>query len=320
MNELILTGLKAHHPLGFLAACGLLRCLTVSEQEGLSDPQRVEFGPVKLGWRSDDRKERVAVLFSELSIDVPAIVNEVAYVAKKQKRSSSWTWSKKIDGKDGRPKYREVARAAVTKLLDRKTTRRDVDMLAASASDLVGDKDRLRSTAFDLTSANQGLLNRLVAVAGSIETNTKVQVKEALLGPWQYQDEDHSLGWDPQTQRLHALRWKAPTNDTAGRSVRAAVFLASVGLPLFPCFAAGGKLRTTAFHSHEHAEWFAWPVWGEAVSLATLRSLVSHPVNCNLRQRGVRVVYRSRVAPTGGSRGNYRIFGHPEEWLPVARV
>ena len=124
---------------------------------------------------------------------------------------------------------------------------------------------------------------------------------------------DHSLGWDPQTQRLHALRGKIPEHDKENRSVRAAVFLASLALPMFPCFAVAGGLQTTGFHREDNDDWFSWPIWREPISLATLRSLLSHPFNGDLEQRGVDVVCRCRVAHTGGSQGNYQVFGHPEE-------
>ena len=227
-----------------------------------------------------------------------------------QRSSPAWTWSTKIDH---RTKYREASQKGVGKLLHRDATRCDVDMFVALASDLVAEKDRLRKTAFDLTSGNQGLLKSLVGTTKGVEQNAECQFEEALKGPWRYQHKDHSLGWDPQTQRLHALRGKPPEADKENRSVRAAVFLAGLALPLFPCFAVAGRLRTTGFHHHDEGEWFAWPVWREPISFATLCSLISHRFNGDLRQRGVEVVYRCRIAHTGGSQGNYQVFGHPEE-------
>ena len=312
MKPLELTGLKAHHPLGFLAACGLFRCLAQIAQDASVGRKSVVFDRVKLGWHLDDGKETVAVIYGEHPIDIPAIARRVPCMATEQRCSPAWTWSTRIDD---RTKYREKSQAAVERFHS-SAIRDDVDMFAALASDLTTtEEDKLQKTAFDLTSGQQRLLESFKNIAKGVEQNAKSQFEEVLKGPWRYQDKDHSLGWDPQTQRLHALRGKAPGNDEENRSVRAAVFLASLTLPMFPCFAVGGGLRTTGFHRHDNDEWFAWPVWREPISLATLRSLLSHPFNGDLRQRGVDVIYRCRVARTGGSQGKYQVFGHPEERL-----
>jgi hypothetical protein len=128
-----------------------------------------------------------------------------------------------------------------------------------------------------------------------------------------YQDTAHSLGWDPQTRQLPALRHKLPEQDEAGRSVRAAVFLASQAFPLFPCFALNGKLRTAGFHPEGRDEYFAWPIWREPISLCALKSLLALPLH-DLRMRGVKVVYRCRRVLTGGAEGNDQIFSNAEEW------
>ncbi len=200
-----------------------------------------------------------------------------------------------------------------------------MDMLAALASDIVDDGGKLRPTAFDLTSGNQRILQSIRILSGEPETGkgkpnplTRDAVEEALIGPWKYRDANHSLGWDPNSQRLHALRGKLPEKDKENRSVRGAVFLASQALPLFPCFSVRGRLRTTGFHEFDGDEWFAWPVWRDPISLHTLRSLLAQPFSSDLREHGVDVVYRCRRSHTGGSEGNYQVFGHPEEraWPP----
>ena len=300
MNVFGLTGLKARHPLGFMAACGLLRCLTHEK----------DFGWTRLGWRIDGSQDTFGVLHSERPLDIAHVTRMLLRAGRKQRESRAWTWSTRIDD---RTRYCETAQIAVEGWLDGVAARDAADMLAALASDLVSDKNKLRGTAFDLCSGPQQMLKNLIDVSTGVEQNAESRFGEALTGPWDYQDKDHSLGWDPRTQRLHALRWKAPTNDTANRSVRAAVFLASLALPMFPCFAVGSKLRTVGFHRDGNDDWFAWPVWRQPISLATLRSLISHPFTGDLKRRGVDIVYRCRVTHTGGSQGNYQIFSYPEE-------
>lgn len=301
MSNLELTGLQAHHPLGFLAACGLLRCL--------SDCKK--FGETRLRWQRDEDRRRFAAIEAGPQLDIQAVTQVLLCRSKEQRESPAVTWSTKIDDRE---KYRKTAKKTVEQFCD-SASRDAVDMLAALASDLVLEKKgKLRSTGFDLTSGNQQLLKSFRVLAGEPETaRGKAAVHEALIGPWRYQDDHHSLGWDPQAQRLHALRGKLPEKDKANRSVRAAVFLASQALPLFPCFAVAGKLRTTGFHHHDGDDWFAWPIWSKPISLDTLRSLLAQPFSSELKERGVEVVYRCRSTHTGGAEGNYQVFSHPEE-------
>jgi hypothetical protein len=306
-----LPGLLAHQPLGFLAACGLLRSLT----------ERRDFGWTKLSWKDAGGAGRFAVIDSERVLDIDGATQVLLCRSKQQRESPALGWSTKIDD---RTKYRQTARSAIQGLREPRP-RDDVDMLAALASDLVHDGGRLRSTAFDLTSGNQRILQSIRVLAGEPETAkgkpdplTRDAIEEALIGPWKYRDGDHSLGWDPNAQRLHALRGKLPEKDNENRSVRAAVFLASQALPLFPCFSVRRRLRTTGFHEFDDDAWFAWPVWRDPISLDALRSLLAQPFSSDLRERGVDVIYRCRRSHTGGSEGNYQVFSHPEErpWPP----
>lgn len=306
MTTLELTGLKGHHPLGFLAACGLLRCCHEWD----------DFGSVKLAWlHKADRF--TAVLHCAVKLDLTMLTQMLICRAKQQRQSIALSWSTKIDKRD---KFRKAGHRLLQQSVGGES-RDALSLLAAQASDIVfTDNDVLRSTHFDLTSGNQRLLTSLRELAGEPKKEgdtprpiSEDALREALLGPWQYQDEDHALGWDPQTQRLHALRGKLPAQDTARRSVRAALFLASQALPLFPCFPVNGKLHTTGFHQDNGDDWFAWPIWRDPISLDTLRSLLAHPFNNNLRHRGVEVAYRCRRVRTGGSEGNYQVFSHAEQ-------
>src|SRR2546422_48910 len=95
-------------------------------------------------------------------------------------------------------------------------------------------------------------------------------------------DDEHSLGWDPNSQRLHALRNRAPTNDDQNRSVAPAVFLATQALPLFPCFASGEDLHTTGFYRDNGEDWFSWPIWHNPISLEVYG--MGRFIFCEIRQ------------------------------------
>ncbi|MBX3452769.1 MAG: hypothetical protein KF777_24750 [Planctomycetaceae bacterium] len=313
MTHLALTGLKGHHPLGFLAACGLLRCC-----ERWND-----FGQTTPSWERSIGDGFVASLRCEATIDFEALAQVVNCSAKQQRESPAFTWSSKIDVRE---KYRDSA-IALRNDSNQRTSKEGLDRLAALASDIVTDsKGRLRSSMLDLTSGNQRFLSSIRAVAGEAASKkgkprfvTKEEVTEALIGPWQYRDSDHSLGWDPSTQRLHALRHKLPEQDKENRSVRLAIYLASEALPFFPCFAVSGKLRTTGFRREDEDDWFTWPIWTAPITVDTLRSLLSHPFDSSLASRGIDTFYRCQRTRTGGAEGNYQIFNHAEEWILDAK-
>lgn len=335
LPTLRLTGLKAHHPLGFLAACGTLRCVTL---QGWCD--------ARLSWsvvESSEGGEHLAVLHSSRlgteSIDaadklIAALAAQAKDEAAQQSECLTWlNWADKIDGLDNfreaalRPSDRKIGIGSAVNI-------RPFATLATDASD---PKD-LHATLFDLTSGNQRLLSTLrdlatgLALADTLPASpTKKQrdanraardaFHEAIIGPWLYRDDAHSLGWDPSTQRLHALRNKVPEQDKANRSVRAAVFLASQALSLFPVFCSQGRTRTTGFargrtgrtaDATERDDWFTWPVWDRPISIDTLRALLAQQFSARLASRGVVAVYRSRRAKTGGSQGDYRVLTQPQ--------
>src|SRR5262249_39060165 len=129
-----------------------------------------------------------------------------------------------------------------------------------------------------------------------------------------YRDFQHSLGWDPTTERLHALQAESPEDET-NSGVSAAVWLAFEALPLFPCFLSGAALATTGFVTHgttwkDRVTHLTWPLWTHPVPLDTVRSLLSlrelaaeRPPVRALRQRGIMAVFRSqryKVRTKGG--------------------
>lgn len=306
-QPLALTGLRGDHPLGFLAACGLL----------LSCKESAELGETRLTWtRSGQTGSFIAVLYAEQIPDIAWLTKVINQRCTAIRESPAFKWSAKIDD---RQKYRDAVLAILDQNNVSSREREALDIFTSLASDLVTtDKGSLQSTLLDLTSGNQRFLKSMLELSKPL---TEDAVREAVLGPWQYRDDHHSLGWDPQTQRLHALRNKLPEKDKSNRSVRAAVFLAIQSLRLFPCFVRGGKLHTTGFYRDGNEDWFSWPIWRVPVSLDTLRSLLVHPFSADLKKRGIYVIYRCRRIRTGGAEGNYQVFSHASErsW-PNSRV
>jgi hypothetical protein len=300
-QPLALTGLRGDHPLGFLAACGLLLLLSCEES--------AELGETRLAWtRSETTGSFIAALYAGQTLDIAWLSKVINQRCAATRESPAFKWSTKIDD---RRKYRDAAHPILAQNNVSPRDREALDVFASLASDLITtDKGSLQSTLLDLTSGNQRFLKSILELSKPF---TEDAVREAVLGPWQYSDDHHSLGWDPQTQRLHALRNKLPEKDKSSRSVRAAVFLAVQSLRLFPCFVRGGKLHTTGFYTNDNEDWFSWPIWRAPASLDTLRSLLVHPFSADLKKRGVYTIYRCRRIRTGGAEGNYQVFSHASE-------
>src|SRR5262249_29624982 len=123
---------------------------------------------------------------------------------------------------EGKKAYPEEARVAVEE-----TSRRYADFLTAFACEVQSpDDEKLMPTDFYMTSGQQEFPEEARKVAerlatgikiGGQEKNSSEMFREALFGPWKYEDRQHSLGWDPSTERLHALRaTRTKPSDTAG--------------------------------------------------------------------------------------------------------
>jgi hypothetical protein len=307
MSKILISGLSGSNPLGALAAFGLLRCC-----EGLPAA-----GPSRLSW------EKGADWFPVLTTDKPlAAEGLVAALADRQGGRATGPelhWADTI--KTSPEKFQAAARQA---LGEAAAGRREfADFLAAFACDLAtGEDGELEPTAFYMTSGRQEFLKEARGLCGKlvsgISLNRRAKApqelfREALFGPWKYEDPQHSLGWDPTTERLHALRGKSPTKE-ASWGVAGAVWLAFEALPLFPCLLSGGRLVTRGFRQEGRVKFFTWPVWTEPASLATVRSLLAleeltrdQPPMRELRGRGVAAVFRSERYKVK-TQGNYHIF------------
>ena len=292
MTSIELTGLKADMPMGAMAAFGVLRvCQRLPGLKGS-----------KLAWKAGGGGD-FAVLWTPGETTPEALVEALEKDVKQAAAREELNWEEQI--KTQTPdEFRRRAKAALDD-----GAWETAEWFAAFASELVcGRDEKIDATPFDMSVARQKFLadaRKLAAGLGEDKPgrNTKSAAqsyREALFGPWKYEDDQHSLGWDPSTMKLGAFTYKAPTS-MANAGVRAAVWLAFESLPLFPCFAgARGKLEVRGFR-HDHRDFtLFWPVWRPAISIETLRSLLGWeglvkdaiPAT-ELAARGVTAVYRS---------------------------
>jgi hypothetical protein len=291
MTSIELTGLKADVPLGAMASFGVLRVC-----------QRLPgFAGSKLAWAAGGGGD-YPVLWTpgektqeEL---IHALIEDVKKAAKREELKSEQIKTATPDEFRTRAKKALDTGAFAT-----------ADWFAAFGSELVcGRDEKIESTPFDMSVARQKFLADARKLAAGLAEdhsgrNAKSAVesyREALFGPWKYEDDQHSLGWDPSTMKLGAFTYKAPTS-MANAGVRAAVWLAFESLPLFPCFAGlKGNLQVRGFRREGRDYTFCWPVWRPAISPETLGSLlgweglVNDPLlAAELAARGVAAVYRS---------------------------
>jgi hypothetical protein len=276
-NNIILSGLIGSNPLGALAAFGLLRvCSEIPALEG-----------ARLGWAWEH--DWAAVLRTPEEIQKDELIELLT--TRQQERSLdifSWSGDIKMDPVEYHEQLTKQAEAATI------NNRLDADFFAAFGSDIVTARStgEVKPTAFHMTAGRQKFLNSIQELGNSLKTDTKKAFDEALFGPWKYADRYHSLYWDPSTERLHALRYLAPTKENP-KCVRGAVWMAIEALPLFPTAAAYGRLATTGF-TRERPMTFVWPIWKMPISLDTLRTLLmTSDDKASLERRGVAVLYRS---------------------------
>lgn len=298
---LALTGLTGSHPLGALAAFGLLRWS--AEIPALRG--------ARLHWELQD--DWIAVLTPPAPLDADALCRLL------------------LDAHAGAGGWPHLAGAGPTlrmPVADFRTRCRDVSALARPAarfaadfatgcgSDvIVDDKGRLTPTRLHMTSGQQQFLAALGDLALSLLPDGRRRgrqtpaalieaASEALFGPWTWPDPEHALGWDPDGERLHALRPLAPTADSANKSVRFAVWLAHFALALLPALPVRGRLQTTGFVPERRGgqRRFRWPLWESPIGPDTLAALLGTPELtaaddggiAALHARGVVAVYESQ--------------------------
>lgn len=343
-NEIILTGLKGSHPLGALAAFGLLRCC--AEMPELHNP--------RLHWQLTD--DWLAVLTTENPLGADDLLNLFV------RRMSGFTQRKEFNWADDIKTSAENFKSAAQNAVEAASpsSRNAADFFAAYGCELKQKDGNLKPTAFYMLSGNQKFfksgLHKIAlslsvaeetdsnpdnadARAGSIsggakkkspevqrkaqEEKARESFREALFGPWQYKDEEHPMGWDPAMERLYALRAKDPSPDKKNLSIKGAVWLAAEALSLFPCALVGNRLVTRGFNEFRRKDgkrskdvaYFSWPLWISPLCLDAVRSVLGlkaltleRPLLSELRERGIIVVYRSHRERTGGGDGYYKIF------------
>ena len=270
-REVELTGLDGSNPLAFLAAVGVLQCLTALSRR----PGRPDWlgGEVKLSW-GYSRTPLGAVLHLAGS---PTPGDVATYLAGALPTGLSGHPAEPaivlMERKDGDPArlFHDLRHAAG--LCGRESS----DWAVALHADLLsGATSQLLMARRDYFPDNVRSVMRL----------TKAEhIERALFRRWDYSDplDNRSLHWEPSEDRRHAYQWHQPNGDPT-RGTRGGMLGANrLALEAWPLFLSvpqlrAGKLLTRGFTGDKRDNTFwTWPVWSCPVDLDTVASLLALP-------------------------------------------
>lgn len=321
-REIVLSGLIGSRPIGAMAAFGTLRlCETIPDLEGTA-----------LNWALED--DWLAVLHVPQDMDETEFIQllglpqNLKHKGEENGFEKLPPWLQWADDLRVKPElFREYASQSL--MSASYADREFADFMAAYGSEVFLDGNKnLAPTFFHMTSGQQRFLDSLSAIALSLnleESSTSANLvtesfRQALFGPWLYEDEEHSMGWDSDQERMHALRFREPSKDKSNKSVKAAVWLAFQSLPLFPTSPGLRRIQTSGFSKNGRTSLLRWPVWRKPIHLSTLKSLLvsselhgSRESLKKLKRRGVDAVFESKRHTFGKGYGIFR----PAESLPL---
>lgn len=314
MHEIELIGLDGGNLLGYLAALGTLRVMTLAEpgaEVRMSWVERGWWTPVLHHSRISTGEELVAGL-------APKVTAGVAMQSKKTGKK------KQLDGSsdnlraegltNANPAYRhdhlDLCLAAFRKELQNEAQqpgRREVaDFFASLGSDCFAESKADKPTTTKFRAIGAGNNEGFLGFMRTIHLGTDVgHLHKALFLQWDYSDPPPFMRWDPNEYRPHALRADDPAKDRERNNVRGANRLAIEALPLFPTVPASRRLETSAFEKDQ----ITWPIWVNPLNLSTAASLlaskeVQDAERSTMTQRGIVQVFRARRF----TEGKYRNF------------
>jgi hypothetical protein len=296
-EPLVLRGLEAGNPLGFLAALGTLRSLSMALPEG----------DVRLHWAPAQGALR-PFLKLPTGVDQEGLLTALIEQLRVLGDLAALTFAK--DLAVSQIDFREAAKDAAQRAAA--GNHLSAEFIAAFGCDAIAEAKTgaVIDTAWRTMSGagHQHFLEFMCTLAKETEVD---QLRAALFAPWTYGDLGPSLRWDPMDDRRYALRWNEPSGDPI-RTMRGANALAIQGLPLFPTQPQGTGLGTTGFvRVYRKGTFFTWPIWEEPLPLDVVRSVlalrevqIESPPRGQLRRLGVTEVFRSQRI----TQGKYRNF------------
>jgi hypothetical protein len=254
----VLRAIDGSNPLGFLAALGTLRLLSLDTGAN-----------IKMGW------ERLNGFWRPRLRGIHPFEDELC---EKLATCHWWAPAKEFVTSLGenitipKGKFQPfVERAGQAASLH---DRRAADFAAAFGCEVCEeeDNDRIERTDFCFITGS-GHQNFLGTIAALQKNVTCRHLREALFEGWR-PEKGFSMRWDPSDAAEYALQWNDP-GPRGAWAVRGANRLAAEALPLFPTAPVKGGLQTTGFKSRKRQDEFTWPIWRDCIGFASVRSLVA---------------------------------------------
>ena len=298
VQELLLRGLWAENPLGFLSALGTLRAAAAvygteqvrmrwliagdawSPQLGVQTDTPLDedlFATALHGWLQRNSGREAFAIADDLTLS-PRAFRAACDIAAMQASAAD---------------------------------RHQADFMAAFGCDAVElaesgkPSGKMADTAFRTMSGagHQHFLGFMRALADDC---AKEHLQRTLFAPWRYDDplESHTMRWDPSDDVRYALRWRDSSGDPDRKragTMWGANRLAIEALPLFTTAPLSGtELATVGFTTRrgEGTAW-TWPVWDRPCSVDVARTLLAlaplqqpAPPRDELARMGIAEVFR----------------------------
>ena len=287
-----LDGLESDNLLAFLALLGLLRAL---ENEDKNIPQSERWWP-RVKWDVD-----MPPLRPRLFLAKPVTQDEVSEAIARGLDRLALAHQFGDHRVDLNYRHDECRDVLKSEALTSSSNRRDrADLLAAMMSD-AAIKDDKKTVAIDPTplcllfgQGHQHFLARLASVPRepappprgkgkrAIGLSAAQCLGEAMFQPWHRADPTFSFRWDPEEDVRYALLPGDPTDPAyKSRTQHGANRLAAVGLAALTLVPEqrAGRVRPVVIGGQWTRSGFsmAWPIWGNAATLAAIRALLAHP-------------------------------------------
>ena len=297
MNGTHLRGLEGTNPLGFFAALGVqVVFATEGEQPRL--------------WWSDDVAPH-AIVDEEFTVDsiVDRALDAFAYwkdsLATNPRRRDGSTMPKgdelklipeDIEAYLGQAVWCNWSGGLATALL---------------AQGSLDNQGVAKPSDFYFTAGQQKFLDTARKI---LNAAVREEIETCLEGPWRYESEVPSLGWDVTDDRVYALRASNPSPEKKLTNPGPEA-LALLGLSLYPVFAGRERTATQGCSGKWKDGYYSWPLWRKPASPRVVKSLLGHAYDhtaASNRHRwygswGVSTILRSSIRRT--DQGGYGTFG-----------
>ena len=300
MNGTRLRGLEGTNPLAFLAALGVQVAFTTEDEQ----PRL---------WWSDDVTPH-AVVDEEFTIDRVATRALEAF--------AHWKDSLAINP-------RRTDGSAMPKGDELKLRLEDIKVYLSQAAECGWSGPLAASLVAEGSLDKQGVakpsdfyfaagqIKFLVAARKILDAVTHDEIVTGLEGPWRYDSQAPSLGWDVTDDRVYALRANNPSPEKKLTNPGPEA-LALLGLSLHPVFAGRGRTDTQGCSGSWKSGWYSWPLWRTPATPRAVKALLAHaydhPAASNrdrwYRSWGVSAILRSPIRRA--DQGGYGTFGPPE--------